>query len=168
MKSILLAGFMILFYSCNKSKIVPLPSPNLKGNLYADISVAGENTRLESIGTQTIFNRTVNSPGDTTVVAYGENSDCHIQIVLENIHVPGTYIFGQKLDSTQHISVVYVAGDILSGNAFVYSANNQNDQGILVIESISYKQVKGTFTTMCAGISDTAKITNGGFEGDFQ
>ena len=168
MKSILLTGFIILGYSCNKNNVVPLPVPNQLGNLYADISVAGESTHLESIGTQTVFSRTVNSPGDSTVVVYGENKDCHIQIVLENIHVPGTYVFGQKLDSVQHISVVYVAGDILSGIAFVYTANNQNDQGTLVIESISYKHVKGTFTALCAGISDTAKITNGSFEGDFQ
>jgi hypothetical protein len=168
MRLVLLSALMILLYSCNKDHVVPLPTPNVNDNLNADISIAGKNSYLGSTGSNTIFSRTVNSPGDTSVVAYGADSNIHIQIVLENIHVSGTYIFGQKLNSDQHISVVYIIGDILSGNPIFYTANNQDNPGEIIIESISDKYVKGTFNATCPGTADTAKISNGSFEGNFQ
>jgi hypothetical protein len=166
MKKIIVASLVFIFISCKKGNDAGNSSVN---HMAADISVAGRNVHISSPQNKMHFNRDSASGGTAMLLTGGvENSDVYISINLYNITSPGSYVFG-RLDSGQFILILYSEA-VMPNVEPVYGANSDENVGELVIESMSDKQIKGSFKATCPELfspTEISEITHGSFTGNF-
>jgi hypothetical protein len=165
MKKIIITCLVLVFISCKKGN----DTVSTGNQIAADISITGRNVHISSPQNSIRFDRDTASGGVFISIHGGvENSDTYIDITLGNITSPGSYVFG-RLDSGQSIFILY--SEAVSPNVEpAYAANADENVGELIIESISDKQIKGSFKASCPRLfhpTEFAEITQGSFKGNF-
>lgn len=170
MKTLIIA-FITLFIisSCSKEKFYPSGGlywtgytliPDSNNKVKADISSIGLTINHFSVS-GAFFTRYVWPTGDSSIVTIeASNDSTSIRIVLNDILTPGLYSFGHISGQHKGIKATYT----ISGNQ--YNSNYEALSGSLIIDSLTTKRIKGSFSVTCWNGTQAADVTNGSFVGN--